>query len=355
MPQAVASMILGKPQRRVLAQTVFRQMGAGSSEVVRGPRPGVDCSVLRLGESRVIIVSTDPVSFIPSLGPEESAWLSVHAVASDVATSGVPPRFALFELNLPPSLSDELLGRYWKSIHTACKNLGISIIGGHTGRFQGCDYTVVGGSTMFAIGNEAAYVTSDMARAGDDLIATKSAAIEATAVLARSFPRTVEKGLGRETLEKARSLFKKISVVEDALTAGSVGLREDGVTAMHDVTEGGVLSAVLEMASASGLGVVVDSESIPIMNEVNGVCSLFRIDPKFSLGQGSLIVASRPAHTEGVMKAFRRRRIPASIIGRLMKNRRSTMRVKGKMIRLAYPSQDPYWGAYWNGIKRRLR
>jgi len=302
-----------------------------------------------------MIASTDPVSFIPSLGPEESAWLSVHAVASDVATSGVPPRFAMFELNLPPSLSDELLERYWRSIHTACKNLGISIIGGHTGRFQGCDYTVVGGSTMFAIGTEGGYVTSDMARAGDDLIATKSAAIEATSVLARSFPRTVQKHLGRVILEKTKGLFKKISVVEDALTASAVGLRQNGVTAMHDVTEGGVLSAVLEMADASGLGVFVDSESIPVMNEVSEVCRLFRIDPKFALGQGSLIVASRPVYTQHVMKALRRRGIPANIIGRLTKNRRSMMRVKAKMLKLAYPRQDPYWHAYWNGVKRRLR
>lgn len=347
-------MILGKPKRRVLAATVFQLTGAGRPEVVRGPRPGVDCSVVRVDKGQVMIASTDPVSFIPSLGPEDSAWLSVHALASDVATSGVPPRFAMFELNLPPSLSDELLGRYWKSIHTACKNLGISIIGGHMGRFQGCDYTIVGGSTMFAVERENAYVTSEMARAGDDLIATKSAGIEATSILARTFPRTVEKHLGRDILESARSLLKKISVVQDALTASSVGLRDDGVTAMHDVTEGGILSAVLEMAAASRLGVVVDSDSIPVMDEVLEVCRLFRIDPRFALGQGSLIVASRPGQTQKVLKGLRRKGIPASIIGRLTKNRRSLIKVNGRMQRLTYPREDPYWRAYWNGVKRRL-
>lgn len=303
----------------------------------------------------MVIASTDPVSLIPSLGPKESAWLSVHALASDVATSGVPPRYALFDLNLPPSLSDELLRGYWRSIHTTCQDLGISIIGGHTGRFQGCDYTIVGGSTMFAIGKQNSYVTSDMALAGDDLIATKSAAIEATSILARSFPRTVEKHLGRNILEKAQNLIRKVSVVEDALTASSVGLRQYGVTAMHDVTEGGILSATLEMANASRLGAVVESESIPIVNEVNEVCHLFRIDPSFALGQGSLIVASRPAHTQEVMKVLRRRGIPASIIGRLMKQRMYEIRIKGKMRRLAYPREDPYWRAYWNGVRRRLR
>src|SRR3990172_5735567 len=119
--------MLGKPDRQLMASSVFKWTGAKSREVLLGPSPGVDVSVLQIGQESVI-ASTDPVSFIPSIGPEESAWLSVHAVASDVATSGVPPRFTLFELNLPPSLSYQLLGRYWKSIHTACKNLGISII-----------------------------------------------------------------------------------------------------------------------------------------------------------------------------------------------------------------------------------
>ncbi len=346
-------MKLGKPDRDLMAGTVFRWTGARSSGVIQGPKPGVDTSVLSIGHGQVMIISTDPLSLIPSLGAEKSAWLSTHAIASDVATSGIPPKYAMFNLNLPPSLSDALLRKYWLFIHKACRDLGISIIGGHTGRFEGCDYTVIGGATVFAVGEEDGYVTSDMAREGDELIATKSAAIEATAVLAHCFPRMIEKRLGRSVLQKVQSLFRSVSVVEEALIASSVGLRDNGASAMHDVTEGGILSAILEMADASGLKAVVYSEQIPVAGEVMEVCRLFRIDPLYALGQGSLIIATRPRRTQGVLRALRREGIPSSVIGKLARRRRnSIVGSDGKEKPLVYPAEDPYWKAYWKAVKK---
>jgi hydrogenase maturation factor len=347
-------MKLGKPDRDLMAGTVFRWTGARSSGVIRGPKPGVDASVLSIGHGQVMILSTDPLSLIPSLGAEKSAWLSIHAIASDVATSGIAPKYALFDLNLPPSLSDALLRKYWLSIHKACRDLGISILGGHTGRFEGCDYTVIGGATVFTIGEEDGYVTSDMAREGDELIATKSAAIEATTVLAHCFPKTIEKRYGRSVLQKAQSLFRSVSAVEEALIASSVGLRDTGVSAMHDVTEGGILSAVLEMAEASGLKAVVYSEQIPVAGEVIEVCRLFRIDPLFALGQGSLVIAVGPSRTQDLLTALRRKGISSAVIGRLAKKPRHTIiRSDGREKPLAYPKEDPYWRAYWKAVNRR--
>ncbi len=142
----------------MMAETIFRLTGARTKEVLSGPGPGVDTAVLRIEGGKVLIASTDPVSFIPELGARESAWLSVYATASDVATSGVPPKYAMFGLNLPPNLSDPVLRNYRTAIHESCRELGISIVGGHTGRFEGCDYTVVGGVTMFAIGDQSDYL-----------------------------------------------------------------------------------------------------------------------------------------------------------------------------------------------------
>ncbi len=144
-----------------------------------------------------------------------------------------------------------------------------------------------------------------MAGNGDDLIATKSAAIEATTVLARSFPRTLKTAVGSSNLAKAHQLLDQVSVVKDALTAASVGLRAAGVTAMHDATEGGIISAILELADASGLKALVFSDSIPIYNEVLKTCEFFQMDPLVSLGQGSLVIASRPRNTMEVMRALR--------------------------------------------------
>src|SRR5713101_9097909 len=130
-------MQLGKPTSEVMRKTVFRFRGRESRKVLVGPHAGVDVSVVEICERHVMIASCDPISFIPHLGPKDSAVLSVNEVASDVATSGIRPTFAMFDLNLPPHFSDVLLRSYWRSIHDTCKDLGLSIIGGNTGRFEG--------------------------------------------------------------------------------------------------------------------------------------------------------------------------------------------------------------------------
>ncbi len=339
-----------------MASTIYRLAGAENPDVIVGPSPGTDASVLKIGHGRVLISSSDPVSLIPSIGPGKSAELSVHGVASDIATSGIAPRFASFNLNLPPSMPDSLLREYWLSIHRTCRQLGITILGGHTGRFEGCDYTVIGGATMSGIGNEDSYVTSGMARDGDSLIETKSAALESTALLSMSFPMTVERRLGSQLRLRGARLMSKISTVRDSLVAASTGVRVRGVTAMHDVTEGGIISATLDLARASGLNAVLEAESIPIYDEVRQICELFRMDPLKSLGQGSLLICARPGHVDRVIDKLERKRIDASVIGRMKRTGKNTIIGKGGRAKvLSYPKYDPYWKAYWQGIKRRLR
>ncbi len=348
-------MNLGKPRRSLMNEAIYRLRGAESPLALVGPGPGLDTTVLKITNRRVMVASTDPISYIPSLGTERSAWLSVHATASDIATSGLSPQCAIFDLNLPPTMSDRTLREYWKAIHKTCFRLGISVVGGHTGRFEGCDYTVVGGVTMFSFGKRTGYVTAGMARKGDDLIVTKGAAIEGTAVLALSFPKTLENKFGKSTVKKASKLLEEVSTIEDALCASKVGLRTRGVTAMHDVTEGGVLSAILELADASGLKAIVHQNEIPVYTEVQAVCRYFRLDPLITLGQGSLVIASRPDKTERVQAALRRKRIKSSVVGSLTKGRNHTILREGVSRLLKYPRRDPYWAAYWLGVRRGLQ
>ena len=52
---------------------------------------------------------------------------------------------------------------YWSSIDAECEKLSVAIIGGHTGRYVGSDYTVVGGGVMMAVAPEKEYIASTMA------------------------------------------------------------------------------------------------------------------------------------------------------------------------------------------------
>jgi hydrogenase maturation factor len=345
---------LGKPTSDEMARTVFRHLGAYNGAVLVGPKPGVDVSVISLGRKKVLIGSSDPLSLIPRLGPSESAKLSVQAIASDVASSGNRPRYAFYDLNLPPALSNRILEQYWKAIHESCKKLGVAIVGGHTGRFEGIDFSIVGAGTMLTVTSSRAYVTSSMARPSDDLIATKSAALEAAGVLSRVFPKTVKLSLGERTAKAAANLLGFATTVDDSLAAASVGLRQK-VTAMHDVTEGGVFGAVSDLAVASGLKATIDQASIPLYDEALMVCKLFRIDPYACLGQGCLLIASRPYATESILHALRKKNIKANVIGHLSSKGQSRIITRsGKSMLLSRTNSDPYWRAYWNGVRRGL-
>ncbi len=350
------TMQLGKPSSKVMADTVFRLTGAGSRRTLVGPQLGVDVSVLDIGNDLVMVASCDPISLIPSMGSKDSAMMSAYEVASDVATAGIAPEYVLFDLNLPPQLSDSSLRDYWKSMHETCVSLGLSILGGHTGRFEGCDYSIVGSATVWAICSRNQYLTSRMGRNGDELVLTKSAAFGATSVLARAFPRTTRKTIGDSLFRRAWKYLPNANVVKDALTAASVGIHSRGVTAMHDATEGGVLASVLELAGASGLGATLDLESIPITEETREICELFKIDPLTSLGEGSLLITSRPIHTTRIIERLRSNGIEAHVVGRLSSKIEGVYGTTRRGHRkISYPTKDPYWRAYWKGVHMGLR
>ena len=347
------TMQLGKPNSRVMNETVFRYKGRESRRILVGPHPGVDVSVIEVGRGEVMIVNCDPISFIPHLGPKDSAVMSINEVASDVGTCGIAPSFVMFDLNLPPQFSDSLLSAYWRSIHQTCKDRDISIVGGHTGRFEGCDYSVVGSATMWTTSRSDEFLTSAMARDGDDLIFTRSAAYGATSVLTRAFPKTVRKQLGKSLFEKAREYLYRSDTVRDSLSAVKAGIHQHGVTAIHDVTEGGSLAGIFEMSEASKLGGTIDLESIPVSEETQEICKLFRLDPLTSLGEGSLLVASRPDRAKRVIDILQSRGTEATVIGRLSSRTQGLFGVSRKRrIKIRYPKQDPYWNAYWQALRR---
>ncbi len=330
-----------------MRSVVYSRLGARRKQLLVGPGYGLDNAIVKIGSGKVLVSTTDPLSFIPSVGAKDSAWLSIHLIASDLATSGVSPQYALFDFNLPPKMEDSVFSDYWTSIHHECRKLGVSIAGGHTGRYQGCDYTIIGGGSMIALCPEARFLTPAMANAGDDLILTKGAAIETTAVLTRSFPRSVRRALGPRLFERAWEYLRKVSTVKDALAAASVGVRKNGVTAMHDATEGGVLAAIIEVSTASGLGLRLDVEKIRISDESLAVCKLFRVDPLTSLSQGSLVVATRPFATSRVLRALSSQELVPSVVGRFVSKDKGSRMLGSRFERsVGFPRTDQYWEAY---------
>src|SRR5215831_15975098 len=277
MPNRAAS---GKIPPEVFEAAIAPLLGATRPEVLVGPRTGTDCAVVRIGAGRVLVFSTDPISLVPALGPDRSARLACHLLASDVWTSGIPPAWVTVCFNLPVDTTDETLAAYWHAMGDEWSKLGVAVVAGHTGRYEGCGLTIIGGATVIGTGDEGRYITPAMAAPGDRLIVTKSCAYETAAIAAQLFPKKLRARLADdESLASARSLIDSVSVVADCIAILRIGVRDRGVSALHDATEGGVLGGLIELARACSHDLRVSRAALPVSAEARAACEAFEIDP----------------------------------------------------------------------------
>lgn len=333
-------------------EIILPRNGLYRPEVISGPAFGVDVSLVNLPGNLGLAMASDPLSLIPSLGLQESAWLSVHLVANDIATTGNAPMYAQMVLNLPATLTESSLATYWNHIHTYCKDIGVAITGGHTCSIEGQDSTIAGGGTMTVIAPLEKIRLSKYAKAGNSIIVTKQCAVSSSAILAMSFPETVKSKLGKDIYEQGCELFYQTSCLPEALVAGGLS----SVTAMHDVTEGGVLGAIYEMAIASGNGVSVINELLPVNNTQQAICNLFGIDYRFCIGAGAMIIAVEKTATDDVLKALREKDIDASVVGEFTEKEKGYNIIEdGIASALLYHKTDPYWEAFFTANKNGWR
>jgi len=333
---------LGKATPQFFDEVIFPRLGARDESVVVGPTHGVDFGAISIGD-RTVVLSTDPFFIAPSLGWERAAWFALHIIASDVAVSGIPPRFMSIDLNLPPEMDESTLVTVWQTVHEEAERLGITVVTGHTARYAGCNFPMVGGATILGVGASEDLIDPRLAGIGDRIIITKGPAVETTGLMSVQFPEYITARFDEATTTAAQDIFFQMSVVEDAAVCAGVG----GATAMHDATECGIWGALFEMARASGKGLLVDKGDIVTQDAVMKTCEVFDIDPYKSISEGTLVAAVKADRAEETIAALEARSIPASIVGELLPPEKGVIVIdEGGEHSLAHPEVDPFWGKF---------
>jgi hydrogenase expression/formation protein HypE len=138
-----------------------------------------------------------------------------------------------------------------------------------------------------------------------------------------------------------------MTVVPEAVVARRFGLRDEGVTSMHDATEGGVLGGLTEVAAAAGIGMRVELAAIPVRPEVRAVCEHTGMDPYVAISEGTLIATVVPDRAEALVEALAVEGIQAAIVGSMTERGAPTVLVTEEGERpLEHPGLDPFWGAF---------
>jgi hydrogenase maturation factor len=279
------------------------------ARLVVPPGVGVDAAVLDFGD-RYLVAKTDPITF----ATDAIGWYAVHVNANDVASMGAQPRFFLAAVLLPPDQATaDQVERIFRSIHEAADSLGVLVCGGHTEITPGIDRPIVVGHMLGEVEPNRLVRPSGL-RPGDALLLTKGLGIEATALIARERgPQLRRKGYGEDVIEQCRNFLYDpgISVVRDARVAIAAGQ----VRALHDPTEGGVATGISELATASGVGIEVFAEAMPIAPATARLCAEFGLDPLGVISSGALLIGCDPDSAAPILAALAEFGIAAARIG----------------------------------------
>jgi hydrogenase maturation factor len=328
---------LGKVPIETLKKNVYGFLGAEREDVILGPSLGEDGALIEVGD-KVLISAMDPITG----AVERIGYLALNINANDVATFGVRPAFFSSCILLPKDSTEQTVQTICKQIDRTAKRLGIAVIGGHSEVTPGLNRPIVVGCAL-GVTEPGRYVTSGGSRPGDKLILTKGAGIEGTAVLANEKQNEVLGKVDPVLLESAKKFYDHVSVVEEALLAFITG----GVTAMHDPTEGGIAGGIHEIADASGVGVNVFEEKIPVSPETATICRSFQIDPLQLISSGALLISVEPSSAEKITDKLIAKGIKAAVIGEFLKSptKRILVHSDGLSTDLVRPVCDHLWVA----------
>lgn len=299
----------------VLASLLDRNI-IRDERVVVGPAIGEDAAVLDVGTSNYLIAKTDPITFTA----ENIGGYAVHINANDIATMGGDPKWFLATLLLPEGLTDQRrVEEIFQEIVETCQSLGISLIGGHTEITHGLDRPIVVGQMLGEVEKDK-LVRTGGAREGDAILLTKGIAVEGTAIIAREKEGELIDILGREMLSSARGFLRNpgLSVVKDARVS-TVTAR---VHSMHDPTEGGLATALHEVARAAEVGLILNEEEVLIFPETRRICNHYHLDPLGLIASGSLLVILNESDAPRVVARLEEEGIPSRVIGRVVDKRK---------------------------------
>lgn len=265
---------------------------------------GEDCSIIEYGEYDCVI-STDPITGTS----KNMGKLAVNINCNDIASSGVQPLGIMVTILAPEGCTLEEIKTVMGEINSECQKHSVEVLGGHTEITTAVNRMVVS-CTVIGKGKAGSAVATSGAEVGDDIIVTKDLCMEGTFIVVNDYYDKVKKLLSEDEIYEAQNYIEHISVVREGIVAGRYG-----VNSMHDITEGGVLGAVWEVAEASKKGFVIFEDKLPITPVTRKICKTFGINPLKLISSGSMLITCK--NGERLAEILKGEGIKATIIGKI--------------------------------------
>lgn len=297
-------MKIGKLPEPVLIRSVLKEIHHRRDEVLSGPAVGQDCAALQVAADEILVMSTDPITgTVKDMGSH-----CIHITANDLAAAGADPVGVLLTVMLPDTVEEAEIKTLIRDAEATCKALHMEILGGHTEITNVVRQPLISVTGVGKIKKDCLLETAKI-QPEQDIVVTKWIGLEATTILAKEKEAELKKRFPSGLVDTAISFDQMLSVVPESRIA-----MEHGVTAMHDITEGGVFGALWEMASGAGVGLEVDMKKIPIRQETVEICEYFHLNPYQIMSSGSMMIAAYNGYE--LVRKLEQAGIHAAVVGR---------------------------------------
>ena len=298
-------MKIGKVPESVLKRSVLKQIKTKRPEVILGAGIGEDCAAVALEPDEVMVLSTDPITGTTA---DTGRW-AVMVSANDIASSGAEVVGMLVCAMLPPDITEQEIKAVMEQVENTCEELKIQVIGGHTEITDGVVRPILTVTGIGKVKRDKLLATKG-AKPGQDIVITKWIGLEGTAILAKEREEMLLKRFPRHMIDEAKTYERMLSVIPEAATA-----MKSNVSAMHDITEGGVFGALWEMAESAGVGLTVDLKELPIKQATVEICNFFDINPYALMSSGSMLIVTDKGHD--LVRELEKEHIHGAVVGKI--------------------------------------
>ena len=206
-----------------------------------GPSIGEDSAILNIN-GQIVLVGSDPITF-----PTESpGWHSVIINSNDIAASGGIPKWYTATILMPEGSSTQEFTDIFKDVANTCADMDIQLIGGHSEVTASVRHPIISG-TMIGLADRTDLKPTNNAQISDDILITKYCPIEGLNIILTQYPDIiVAAGLTPSEIASITTISSKtnMSIINEAKIVKTF----EEVHSMHDPTEGGIATALIELA-----------------------------------------------------------------------------------------------------------
>jgi hydrogenase maturation factor len=290
-----------------LLKLFLEDVGFEDPALLITPGVGEDIAAVDVSAEEVLVLKSDPITF----ATDAIGQYAVLVNANDIATAGAEPRWLLTTLLFPIGTTPSFIWSVVFELREFCRTWGITLCGGHTEITDAVTRPVISGMMAGSV-RKRDLIDKRRVRPGDRLLLTKGAAVEGTAIIARELgSQLTKRGMSAKQISSCQAFLERISIIPEARLAAKC----PGTSAMHDVTEGGIATAIEELSAASGCRLRVDLERIPVFAETRRLCRLLDLHPLGLIGSGSLLICCRPRYSDRLQQKLRSDGVPVACIG----------------------------------------